>query len=63
MKDKTSIKITNIRVSGYATKVVIECPDCKHKNNYILHSSPKFTARRVCVGCGAILEFDCEEEK
>ena len=57
------IKITNIKVTGHTTPIVIVCPECSNLNHYLVHPQSKFQAVRPCIGCGAILEFTCEEIK
>ena len=42
---------------------LFQCPDCEYENSYFVHPVAKAEVIRTCYGCGAVLEFTCEEVK
>ena len=52
--------VSNIRVVGQAVLTDISCPQCNKLSRFVVHAQSKFTAERICYGCGAILAFDCQ---
>ena len=55
------IKVSNIKVREMAELITVKCPNCLKENTYIVNDGHKFSCVRHCLGCGAILEFECEE--
>ena len=55
------IRVTNIRIREMADLIIVECPNCHRQNTYVISNGHKFTSVRTCLGCGAVVEFDCEE--
>ena len=57
------IKVVSIQVMGQTEKVEVNCPQCKSNFTYFTHPESRFTVRRICVNCGAILDIDLEATK